>query len=708
MEFEAVNFITKLSLNTQLTIGFIISVVIIMITGMAVLYNLNLNDKDTAIVNMAGKNRMLSQKMAKSILSISSERDLQDANNQTITGIDKYMGLMREKYTSGIIKYAKAHNILLSMYPEPTQQIPFPATFSRQVNEGYYDASNKRLKVNIIADNPINPSKKLTTDNDKKAWSILANSNQQLIRFTENNTTRVYYTPDSANNEGCVKCHNETKNTNFKLGDLFGIRRYELTIHPLMLSISQSSINTKTEYLQAKALFDKSLLVMSQGGNLDSGSGNIFSINAVNHDGFQKKLNSIRILFDRFCEYAEIVINPDTSKEIYLESRKEVTNLSNELTKISNELVSIYVDDVSAAHQNSLNQTLIIASILLLILFMSVVALIRVSVANPLSMLSEKLSLVANGDMTAKFEQVPKNLEFEQIQDNAHTMTLALRESFKSINKMTERLETAANEMKDITKRTEEGAQQQQIGTEQVATSIEQMGTAVQDVANNTQSAADFAVNADEQAEEGLEIMQQTATEVNNLAEDIRLAADTINKLAIESESIGSVVDVIQGISEQTNLLALNAAIEAARAGEQGRGFAVVADEVRTLAARTQESTQEIQSIIENLQAGAKSAAATMESSQNEVNTTVSQANKAGQSLEAISNAAAQIKDMNFQISVSIEQQSAVVHEIGQNVSAIREISDRTANDVALTEAASQEVFNMSVELSGETGKYKT
>ncbi len=701
-------FFTRLSLNTQLSIGFIVSVIIILITAMAVLYSLKMNEKDTTIVNMAGKNRMLSQKMAKSILSVSSERDLQDAYNQTITRVDQYMGLMRKNYTSSIVKYAKSNNVSISMNPDTTQQVPFPATFSRLVNEGYYHASNKKIKINIISEDPINPSQNLTTNNDKKAWTMLDGSDQQLISFAENKTTRVYYTPDTATGAGCVSCHNETKEANFKLGDLFGIRKYELAINPLSDTLTENSLLAKTEYLQAKALFDKSLILMSNGGEQIINSDTVLTIDAIEHDGFQSKLNNINLLLERFSEQADIVFNPESAKDEYLGSRIKLLNLSNELAETSNELVSIYVNEISTAHQNRLNLTLIIASILLLILFMSFVALIRTSVARPLSLLSNKLSLIAGGDMTAKFDQPPMNLELGQIQENAQSMTSSLRKSFENINKMTVRLEAAANEMKDITKRTEEGAVQQQNGTEHVATAIEEMSTAIQDVENNTQIAADFAVNTDEQAKEGLQIMQQTATEVNNLAEDIGHAADAINKLAIESESIGSVVDVIQGISEQTNLLALNAAIEAARAGEQGRGFAVVADEVRTLAARTQESTQEIQSIIENLQTGAKTAAKTMESSQNEVNNTVSQANKAGQSLETISSAAAQIKDMNFQISVSIEQQSAVVNEIGQNVSEIREISDRTANDVALTEAAGQEVLNLSVELNEETGKYKT
>ncbi len=699
---------TKLSINIQLSIGFIVFVMIILITAMAVIYSLKMSEKDTVIVNMAGKNRMLSQKMAKSILSVSSERDLQDAYNQTITGIDQYMGLMRKNYTASIVKYAQSNNVPISMNPDPTQQVPFPATFSRLVNAGYYHGSNKKIKVNIIADDPINPSQNLTTSNDKKAWAMLNGSTQKLISFVENRTTQVYYTTDTATGAGCVTCHNKTKNADFKLGDLLGIRKYELAINPLNYTITQSSSFAKTEYLQAKALFEKSLSLMSSGGEQKINSDNVLTIKAIEHDGFQSKLNDIKLLFERFSEQADIIFKPESGKDEYLESRVKLFNLSNELTVTSNELVSIYVNEISTAHQNNLNQTLIIASILLLLLFMGFVALIRTSVARPLTLFSEKLSLIAGGDMKAKFDQLPMNLELGQIQENAQTMTTSLRESFENISKMTVRLEAAANKMKDVTKRTEEGAQQQQKGTEHVATAIDEMSTAVQDVANNTQSAADFAVNADEQAKEGLQVMQQTAAEVNNLAKDIGLAADAINKLAIESQSIGSVVDVIQGISEQTNLLALNAAIEAARAGEQGRGFAVVADEVRTLAARTQESTQEIQSIIENLQTGAKTAAKTMESSQNEVNNTVSQANKAGQSLEAISSTAAQIKDMNFQISVSIEQQSAVVNEISQNISEIREISDRTANDVALTEATGQEVLNLSVELNGETGKYKT
>jgi methyl-accepting chemotaxis protein len=184
----------------------------------------------------------------------------------------------------------------------------------------------------------------------------------------------------------------------------------------------------------------------------------------------------------------------------------------------------------------------------------------------------------------------------------------------------------------------------------------------VQEVARNATEAAKAASHSDEEAQNGQAVVDRTINAIDALASEVDRAANVIHRLEQDSDKIGTVLDVIKGIAEQTNLLALNAAIEAARAGEQGRGFAVVADEVRTLASRTQQSTAEIQQMIERLQAGAQEAVSVMEDSRSRASDSVSSAQSAGQSLESITRSVASITDMNTQIASAADEQSALSH----------------------------------------------
>ncbi|QKQ28087.1 hypothetical protein HUE57_18690 [Candidatus Reidiella endopervernicosa] len=202
-------------------------------------------------------------------------------------------------------------------------------------------------------------------------------------------------------------------------------------------------------------------------------------------------------------------------------------------------------------------------------------------------------------------------------------------------------------------------------------------------------------------------MVEHTIDVINTLASEVEHAASVIHTLEQESADIGTVLDVIRGIAEQTNLLALNAAIEAARAGEQGRGFAVVADEVRSLASRTQTSTQEIDEMISRLQSGAADAVKAMESSSNQAQAGVEQAAEAGSSLDAITNAVAQINDMNTQIASAGEEQSAVAEEINRNIVTISSVADETAGGAVQTSNASAEVARLSEQLQALVQQFR-
>lgn len=253
-------------------------------------------------------------------------------------------------------------------------------------------------------------------------------------------------------------------------------------------------------------------------------------------------------------------------------------------------------------------------------------------------------------------------------------------------------LVNVASHLNTISASSNQSAMQQQAQIEQVATAMNEMSATATEVAANARLAADSAQNAEQDVNAGMNIVSETVSSINSLASEVERANEVIRTLQADSEEIGTVLDVIKGIAEQTNLLALNAAIEAARAGEQGRGFAVVADEVRTLASRTQESTEEIQKMIERLQSGANDAVDVMEESHIQARTSVDQASKTGDALRKITSAVNTINQMNLQISNAAEQQTSVAHEIDVNLNQINQASHESVSNAS---EASQESENL-------------
>jgi methyl-accepting chemotaxis protein len=264
-----------------------------------------------------------------------------------------------------------------------------------------------------------------------------------------------------------------------------------------------------------------------------------------------------------------------------------------------------------------------------------------------------------------------------------------------------------ASHLKTISASSNENALQQQSQIEQVATAMNEMSATATEVATNARSAADAAQQADGDVNEGMVIVEQTVNSINSLASEVERANDVIRTLQSDSEEIGTVLDVIRGIADQTNLLALNAAIEAARAGEQGRGFAVVADEVRTLASRTQQSTEEIHKMIERLQTGANDAVSVMEESHIQAKNSVDHASKTGQALQKITTAVNTINQMNLEISNAAEQQTSVAHEIDVSLNQINQASHDSVSNASEASQESENLNQLAAHLQENMQQFK-
>ncbi|MFT4926069.1 MAG: methyl-accepting chemotaxis protein, partial [Phenylobacterium sp.] len=231
--------------------------------------------------------------------------------------------------------------------------------------------------------------------------------------------------------------------------------------------------------------------------------------------------------------------------------------------------------------------------------------------------------------------------------------------------------------------------------TDQVAVAMNQMAGTVEEIAQSAANAADFALEASDEAKTGSQVIQRTIASINQLEDVITNTSTSLTELAREADNIGSILDVIRGIADQTNLLALNAAIEAARAGEQGRGFAVVADEVRNLAQRTQESTEQIHKLIERLQKGTRHAVTAMDQSRVFVESSMSEAASSGEALDRILVTVAKINDMNTQIASASEEQNTTAEQINQNVVAVNQISHKSADNAETAVESTQALFQL-------------
>ena len=373
-------------------------------------------------------------------------------------------------------------------------------------------------------------------------------------------------------------------------------------------------------------------------------------------------------------------------------------DLANQATLASSELVK---KSVSSGNQ----QTIIIAIVSIIIAF-TIARLTLVSITRPLSRVNDMLNIVSSGDLSRKLDESGKD-EFAQLSKNCNLLIDSLRTLIESIVNRSSQLAAAAEQTSAVTAESTIAIEEQRSQVEQAASATTEMSSTAQSVLSSANDALGEIKHADDEAERVKTISGRNRHTIEQLAQEVDSAAHVINQLQQDSASIGSILDTIRGIADQTNLLALNAAIEAARAGEQGRGFAVVADEVRTLASRTQESTSEIQTMIESLQVGAGKAVTVMDAGKIKAGDCVTQSEEADKALETITHAVHEAYDRSSQIASAAEEQSVVAHEISENLESIVTIAEQTTAGSKQTAESSSEVARLSEELQQSVQEFK-
>ncbi|WP_110455966.1 methyl-accepting chemotaxis protein [Shewanella algidipiscicola] len=380
---------------------------------------------------------------------------------------------------------------------------------------------------------------------------------------------------------------------------------------------------------------------------------------------------------------------------------KSMISLNKSIENISQTISNNAISDIDSASYS----TMALVIIAIIVAIMVSIAVIR-PLTRSLGEVNNALDILASGNLTHKLDDSGHD-EFSELSRNCNRLVDSLRTLIQGILDRSNQLAAAAEQTSAITAQTTVGIQEQKNQVDQVATATTQLSSSAMQVTSSADEALSQIKNADEEAQHMRTIADDNKRTILALADEVTKAGQVINKLHSDSAAIGSILDVIRGIAEQTNLLALNAAIEAARAGEQGRGFAVVADEVRSLASRTQDSTQEIQQMIEVLQQGAQQAVSVMELGREQASHCVEKTEQANLALESINNAVHRAHDSGTHIANAAQEQNIVSQQVSEKLEHIAAISEETAIGADQTAQSSHQVARLAEELQASVGEFK-
>jgi methyl-accepting chemotaxis protein len=434
--------------------------------------------------------------------------------------------------------------------------------------------------------------------------------------------------------------------------------------------------------------------------------GELQSLDSAHAQRYQKMLPVFEAYYSTGRRMAQAYIDegPEGGNKMMAEFDKVAAEMADEVDNF----LTATVTRVENATQEQTQAAAEVRSALILgsLAILAGLIVLFVLMSRALAQLPAVAAKLASGDLTFNVD-VKRKDEVGQIMSSLQGVRDRLLVMISRLGDATQQLSTTANSMTTVSSHTNDCVQQLHSETDQSSTAMNEMAATVQEVASNIVHTASAAQEANQESANGRQVVGEAINQISTLAEHIEGAAGTIQQLEEDSEAITTVVDVIKGVAEQTNLLALNAAIEAARAGEQGRGFAVVADEVRTLASRTQQSTDEINQMIEKLQQGSRHAVETMDQSREQARAAVNQATLAGESLSTIAEAVARIDDMSTQIASAAEEQGVVADEVNRNIVRISDMAGEAADGAQQTAAASRELEQLADELTGIVGQFK-
>ncbi|ABE56170.1 methyl-accepting chemotaxis sensory transducer [Shewanella denitrificans OS217] len=465
--------------------------------------------------------------------------------------------------------------------------------------------------------------------------------------------------------------------------------KYDLIVKELDYMVSE--IKNKIDYInrQGDGIIDEDVLA-----DLNKETDKVFAQLSGNNSIITLKASQINHEQSAHAKLAEM---NNSLLDVNAKMKVLARNIDAFATEISN-------DAISNIDKASINTMMVVA--LAIVVAIGVSYAVVKPLTQSLAKVNQALTVLASGDLTHKLDDSGHD-EFAELSANCNLLVDSLRRLIIGILDRSNQLAAAAEQTSAITSQTTVSIKEQKNQVDQIATATTELSSSAQQVSLSADHALEQIKQADQETQHMRKIAEENKLTILSLADEIGKANIVINKLHTDSAAIGSILDVIRGIAEQTNLLALNAAIEAARAGEQGRGFAVVADEVRSLASRTQVSTQEIQQMIEVLQKGAQQAVAAMDLGREQANTCVDKTEQANLALESISQSVHKAFDAGNHIAHAAQEQNLVSSQVSEKLEHIASISEETATGASQTSESSHQVAKLAEELQASVGEFK-
>ncbi len=650
--------------------------------------------EDGKIINIAGRQRMLSQKFTKELLDELNVRQVAASAEQFTKAVTRQIKADRAYYTKNIIGKLKREWSGFKAgtnYHSAKGSIPLPATFVREVS-GTLDEKDG-YKYDLVSKWNINKEKGLHNEFERQAWEAMSNNpNKPYGKFvqTGSGVQYRYASSDVASVAPCVSCHNnhpDSAKKDFKIGDLMGILVVSTSVtqdkglSQALLNIDRDGAEGNYPFDKTGKLFDVSLDALMQGGTTfaDLKMEKPIEIPGNTNSEINAKLTEVSALWSDLKSVSDKIQTEEVNSAPYVDALQRIRNLSLKVLKETNSAVGIYAENSNKKATSLMTMQAIALILTILLAAFSWYVADRI-LFRRLGDVVERIKDIAEGegDLTQRLH-AEKEDEIGEMAGWFNQFIAKIHDLVCNVMETAGVVVTSSQELTSCSTEISNGADNISQKVSQMATASHEMSVTSQEVAKNAETANNTSKDASSVALEGGEIVEKSIESMNGISGTAKETSQSIGTLGNRSNEIGEIVEVINDIADQTNLLALNAAIEAARAGEQGRGFAVVADEVRSLAERTSKATSQITEMIKGIQNDTSSALTAVENEMTAVEEGVGLAKDAGDALSGNVKFVQNVSDMMGQIATATEEQSKATSQISEDIEMVSEIASDTS-----------------------------